>query len=266
MKNCPDCNTHYEDVKKFCGKCGIPLETVTEVPVTPDISPEQHLDVPPDAVSEPSENLELLSPEPVVQVTQAAGKHLDADVVESEKSRSFRAGRFKFLFWLAPFVVLIFVVAYLQQRKPAQKEKIKAPPVANADSAVAKKQSVSVPAFNEKLTVLPDFIPRKGIERAYSAANPGWERYKGATAEFRVLREDQYIKAIQMIDRGNGISESVITEALRQVAGNPLVIIDTSGKKDGFEIQRGRISNNINIVYYREESNKKLRAFVLTWN
>ena len=69
-----------------------------------------------------------------------------------------------------------------------------------------------------------------------------------------------------MIDRGgNGLPESFMKAVLRQVAKKPVIGVETSEKKDGYEIQRGRITDNIKVVFYRDENGEKLRAFVLTW-
>jgi hypothetical protein len=117
-----------------------------------------------------------------------------------------------------------------------------------------------------KPTTLPDFIPRYAIDKQYGAANPGWERYKGQVTEFKVLREDKAIKAIQVIDRGgNGVPESFMKAALRQVAKTPVYTVDSSEKKEGYEVQRGTVSDNIRVVYYRDTDGGRLRAFVLTW-
>lgn len=115
-------------------------------------------------------------------------------------------------------------------------------------------------------TALPDFIPGAGYDKQFSAANPGWERYKGRVTEFKVLREGKSIKAIQIVDRGGqGVPESFMKGALRQVTKNPVFKAESSEKKDGYEIQRGRIAENIKVVYYRDENGGKLRAFVLSW-
>jgi hypothetical protein len=85
-------------------------------------------------------------------------------------------------------------------------------------------------------------------------------------SEFKVLREAKKIKAIQVIDRGGqGVPESFMKGVLRQVTKNTVLITESSEKKDDYEIQRGRIADNIKVVYYRDESGGKLRAFVLTW-
>lgn len=116
-------------------------------------------------------------------------------------------------------------------------------------------------------TVLPDFIPRSALDKAYTKANPGWERYKGYVTEFKVYRVGNAIKAIQVIDRGgNGVPESFMKAALRQVSKTPAFVLESSEKKEGYEIQRGHVAENLKVMYYRDEQGGKLRAFVLTWH
>lgn len=122
----------------------------------------------------------------------------------------------------------------------------------------------AVPA--NRLTAVPGFIPVNALDKQFSVDNPGWERYKRQTTEFKILREAGAIKAIQVIDRGgNGVSETFMKSALKQVTKNPILNIDTSEKKEGYDIQRGKIAENITAVYYRDEDGGKLRAFVLIW-
>ena len=135
-------------------------------------------------------------------------------------------------------------------------------------SAIAenRNQKEASPPSATRPTALPAFIPRNGLDKQFSAANPGWERYKGQVTEFKVLRQGPAIKAIQIIDRGgNGVPESFLKGVLSQVAKKPSLSIDSAEKKEGYEIQRGRVAENIRIVYYRDESSGKLQAFVLTW-
>ena len=136
-------------------------------------------------------------------------------------------------------------------------------------NAIAENGGSKAPAAataGARLTALPDFIPGSGYDKQFSAANPGWERYKGRVTEFKVLREAKSIKAIQIVDRGGqGVPESFMKGVLRQVTKNPVFTAESSEKKDGYEIQRGRIAENIKVVYYRDETGGKLRAFVLSW-
>ena len=151
---------------------------------------------------------------------------------------------------------------------PQDQERLsdKAVLTAIAENRGSKSPVIAAPS-GARPTSLPDFIPRNGLDKTFSAANPGWERYKGRVTEFKVLREAQAIKAIQIIDRGgDGVPESFVKGVVRQVTQNPALSVESEEKKDGYEIQRGRISENIGVVYYRDENGGKLRAFVLTWH
>ena len=266
------------------------------------------------------------TPEPIAldQAPSAVTREWNIDVDDTiEAPPAPRSKRGTFLLWLAPVIIAVIVITYLQQQKstptqakaaakPAPVAVVKpaapqpivpavpatepapAPPVAAAIPAVTatkqeqandkavltdiskKREQIQPPPpaaaptaapTAARLTELPRFIPAAGIDKKYAETNPGWELYKGQVTEFKVLREAQKIKAIQVIDRGwrGGLSEPFLNRALHQVTTNPSFSIDTTEKKEGYEIQRGKVAANINAVYYRDEKNKKLRAFVLTW-
>lgn len=117
-----------------------------------------------------------------------------------------------------------------------------------------------------RLKTAPEFIPRSGLDKSYGAANPGWERYKGQVTEFKVFREGEFIKAIQIIDRGGkGLPESFIKGVLQQLTKAPVFVPASSEKKDGYVIQRGQIAESLKVVYYRDAEGGRLRAFVATW-
>jgi hypothetical protein len=163
---------------------------------------------------------------------------------------------------------------------PQQPEKtLPAKPTAEANPALSDKAVISAIAENRgkkgpatapvesaRPTVLPDFIPRYAVDKSFAAANPGWERYKGQVTEFKVFREKGAIKAIQVIDRGgNGVPESFMKAAVRQVSKKPDVAMESTEKKEGYEIQRGETGDNLKVMFYRDDQGGKLRAFVLTW-
>lgn len=209
-----------------------------------------------------------------------------------------RLKRTTLLRWLVLLVVLVVVVTLLQYRRsrpktidlaptsPAQPTEVAKAPVAGgkrptteadvrtgdramlpaiADNRGAKVQTPP-PSAAARLTALPSFIPRDGLDRKYGAANPGWERYMGVVTEFKVFREGASIKAIQVIDRGgHGIPENFMKSALAQLAGTSSFVPASSEKRDGYEIQRGQLAANLNAVFYRNAKGGMLRAFVVTW-
>lgn len=236
-------------------------------------------------------------PETIEQATPPLSHDWGDENIDSAEIKPIRSKRGTFLLWLAPVVIAVIVITYMQQRPSSKPDPVIAktspqtvakptavtavtPPAAPqiqdgmSDKAVLTSiaenrtpaSTAPVAPSGARLTTLPDFIPRDGIDKQFSAANPGWERYKGQVTEFKLLREGQAIKVIQTIDRGgNGVPESFMKAVLRQVTKNPVISIELSEKKEGYEVQRGRIAENIKVVYYRDESGGKLRAFVLTW-
>lgn len=254
-------------------------------------------------------------PETLEQATPSIEHDWHAESIDTAEVKPVRSKRGTFLLWLAPVVIAVVVITYLQQQRsavlpapktaktapaadviPAPQVPLPAAPAAGPAKipAAAGTALPSVPQEQDRMsdkavlnaiaenrvpksqaptassaarpTTLPDFIPRYGYDKQYSASNPGWERYKGQVTEFKVFREGQAIKAIQVIDRGGqGVPESFMKGVLRQVAKNPAFNTDSSEKKEGYEIQRGSIAENIKVVYYRDEKGGKLRAFVLTW-
>lgn len=256
------------------------------------------------------------TPEPasLEQATPVMTHDWHDESIDTAEIKPTRSKRGTFLLWLAPVVIAVIVVTYLQQKTSAKPEPVaaKMAPVAVAKpsaqptaagvplpdaaktpvvppavpavtpqdqdrmsdkavlTAIAENRGSKSPAppstSGARPTTLPDFIPRSGYDKQFSAANPGWERYKGQVTEFKLLREAQSIKAIQVIDRGGqGVPESFMKGVLRQVTKAPNFKTETSEKKEGYEIQRGSIAENIKVVYYRDENGGKLRAFVLTW-
>lgn len=249
------------------------------------------------------ETLEQAAPPPLHDWNDAG--------IDTAETRPPRSKRGSFLLWLAPVVIAVVVITYLQQRaapKPGQSAAKTAPAALSKPAAQTQPPSASAPGAAKapgalppaapqeqdkmsdravlnaiaenreskslppaatsgaQLTTLPDFIPRYGFDKQYGAVNPGWERYKGQVTEFKLLRQGKGIKAIQVIDRGGqGVPESFMKAVLQQVTKKPLLSIESTEKKEGYEIQRGRIAENIKVVCYRDASGAKLRAFVLTW-
>jgi hypothetical protein len=232
---------------------------------------------------------------PTEQPSLQDSRQDDAIGIETRPPRPRYAG---FLLWFVPLVVVVVAVTLLQHRGsrpqvvdvaplapslPGEAAKKPAPatkqPMAGADASAA--AQAHVPSMDQargakgqtpplsvapRLTALPAFVPRDGFDRRYGAANPGWERYMGLVTEFKVFREGTVIKAIQVIDKGGrGIPEGFMKSALAQLAGNSPFVQDSSEKRDGYQIQRGRLAANLNAVFYRDAQGGGLRAFVVTW-
>jgi len=129
-----------------------------------------------------------------------------------------------------------------------------------------KKNTIVTSRSAALLTRLPNFIPRENVDKAYSEANPGWEKYISPDVEYRVYRNKDHIKAIQIIALGGvNISNALHKSILKQLLKNAHFEIESSETKEGYKVERGHIAENLKVVYYRDEKGNRLRALVLTW-
>lgn len=133
--------------------------------------------------------------------------------------------------------------------------------------SVPPKPSLPPATAGQRLKELPPFIPRGTIDKSYGAAHPGWERYVGQVTEFKVYRENDSISSLHILDRGGkGLPGFFIENVLKQVAAkNPSFVPETTEKKEGYLIKRGRVGESLSAAYYQEEQGGLVRAVVLTW-
>jgi len=112
---------------------------------------------------------------------------------------------------------------------------------------------------------LPKFIPQGGHDASYAAGHPGWERYVGPQAEFRVFSKNGELTALQvLVVKGSMLSESFIREVTGEFVGSPEYTISSREKKNGILVLSGTIPQKGDIRIYQK--NGKVRAFVVSRN
>ena len=202
-----------------------------------------------------------------------------------------------FLLWLVPVTAAVVIVTFLQHReqspaavpsaekpaKPAIRKPETAPlpplpaatPVPAAAPAPAAASSPTAAPAPEaaparprqpvRLKTLPAPVAAARRDPAYTASHPGRERYTAGQTEFKVHREGETIKAVQVVDLGGrGLKEGLLTE----IAGMPGAALAgmTTETREGIEIRRGTLPGGITAVIYRNAKGAgTVRAFVLTW-
>jgi hypothetical protein len=120
------------------------------------------------------------------------------------------------------------------------------------------------PAPPRSLRTIPSFVPRQPPDPAYGKANPGWEQYRSAGADFRIYREKGLILAIQAIDRsGAGLNPGLLSSALTEISGSRNYLVESQERKGSYHIEKGRLKNGAAILIYRKEPERKVKAFVV---
>jgi hypothetical protein len=156
------------------------------------------------------------------------------------------------------------VISLLRQRFLPSTGSKQAPPALPTPIPVQKPQPPPVPQ-PAATPLLPTFIPKEGHDSTYAAKNPGWERYIGKDAEFRLFGVSGRIQAVQVLSVQDApIQESLLKTVLREFAGTPDYQITSRSTKAGIRVENGRIMNKGEVVIYRK--NGAVKAFVVSVN
>jgi flagellar FliL protein len=112
---------------------------------------------------------------------------------------------------------------------------------------------------------LPAFVPAAGRDSAYATRHPGWERYAGTGYECRIFRENNRIKAVQVlsVERQN-LDEELFKKALAELSGNDHYQVISREHDGDYLIVRGSVAGKADLVLYTRKS--KLHAFVVSLN
>lgn len=133
-----------------------------------------------------------------------------------------------------------------------------APPAASKPVAAVVPPPVAVPS-------LPAFVPKDGLDSSYGAQNPGWERYVGKNAEFRLFSASGRIQALQILAvKGAPLSESYIKSVLQEFAGSSEYRLTSSSMKSGVRVENGIVPDKAEVKIYRQ--NGIVKAFVVSVN
>jgi len=103
---------------------------------------------------------------------------------------------------------------------------------------------------------LPAFGPADGRDSVYAIRHPGWERYAGTSYECRVFRENNRIKAVQVLS-GNrqGLDEVLLKKVLAELVGNDQLPGSLPGTRKGFTDRAWQCGRQADLMLYTQNSN-----------
>jgi hypothetical protein len=109
---------------------------------------------------------------------------------------------------------------------------------------------------------LPSFIPKNGHDKAYAADHPGWERYVGKDAEFRIFSDTGRVCAVQVLAKDAFLPEPLIKSVALECAGSDSYQIHSRTQSAGVQIENGSFENAAEIKIYRKRG--MVKAFVVS--
>lgn len=113
---------------------------------------------------------------------------------------------------------------------------------------------------------LPAGIPLNSPDPAFSTSHPGWQRYTTDKLDFRVFREGQKIRAIQVIALGEkAIENTFFSSFLRDVARGEKHSLTSAKERNGFYVEQGMAGKVAELLVYRKKPAGEIRAFVVAY-
>lgn len=142
-------------------------------------------------------------------------------------------------------------VVKAQGAPEAKPQPAAAPPAAPAASAAAGQKA------------LPSLLGQTKPDPEYAKSHPGWQRYLGTSAEYKVFKEGERYKALQVLTlHGETLPEQLLTRALREFGGTEKYRLGAAAAKGKYLVQQGDASGGVAITVYRNKSHN-LKAFVI---
>lgn len=165
---------------------------------------------------------------------------------------------------IALAIVVCAAAWYMLQRKHVATTAVPLP--APVPTAVHKAISSVRPPLGKAAAQspeLPAFVPADGRDSAYATRNPGWERYEGTGYECRIFRENNRIKAVQVLsDNREGLDEELLKKVLAELVGNDHYQVASRERDRDYLIERGSVAGKADLMLYIQ--NSKLHAFVVS--
>lgn len=151
---------------------------------------------------------------------------------------------------------------------------IPAPPPATAarpePTAPAAQKAAPPPPAAAKPTAkrgaerLPPVLEGTKPDPHYGKTHPGWERYLGLRAEYKLFRENNLYKALQVVPIAGGtISEDLFRRILREFGGAEDYRVESSDKKGGYLVEQCSTKGNTALTIYRNHNDRKMKGFVV---
>jgi CheY-like chemotaxis protein len=114
------------------------------------------------------------------------------------------------------------------------------------------------------LKTLPPFLAGVDADPGYSKAHPGWQRFLGARAEYRVFKQGELYRAIQVLaQRRQSIPEDLFKRVLLEFGGADGYLLESREKKGPYLIERGETKGNLALTIYRNNKDLAVKGLVL---
>ncbi|MBU5612006.1 hypothetical protein [Geomonas azotofigens] len=111
---------------------------------------------------------------------------------------------------------------------------------------------------------LPAMLEGTKVDAEYGKKHPGWVRYLGIRAEYKLFRENNVYRAMQVIPvSGGSISDDLFKRVLRQFGGADSYRVESSAGKGAYLVEQCATTGPASLTIYRGKTDKKMKALVV---
>ena len=123
----------------------------------------------------------------------------------------------------------------------------------------------AVPATEPKgKAELPPFLEGTRPDADYGKSHPGWVRYIGKRAEYKLFKEAERYRAMQVLAVGGGtISDDLFKTVLREFGGIEGYRVESSTQKGDYLVEQCATKGSASLTIYRNKSDRKMKALVV---
>ncbi|MBJ6798966.1 hypothetical protein [Geomonas propionica] len=120
------------------------------------------------------------------------------------------------------------------------------------------------PPRKRGLETLPAMLEGTKLDLEYGNKHPGWVRYLGIRAEYKLFKENNVFRAIQVIPVPGGIiSDDLLQRVLRQFGGADSYRVESTTGKGEYLVEQCATPGPAALTIYRNKTNKKVKALVV---
>lgn len=110
---------------------------------------------------------------------------------------------------------------------------------------------------------LPPFLAGLEIDRGYGDRHPGWERYLGAKAEYKLFREGGRYRAIQAIARAEEIPDRLFRRVLLEFGAIAGYAVKSTEQKGEYLVEQATTSGSAALTIYRKINDPRIKGLVV---
>lgn len=130
--------------------------------------------------------------------------------------------------------------------------------------AAPAKEAAPAPSPKTGLKALPPLLAGVEADPSYSKQHPGWQRFIGAKAEYRIFKQGELYRAIQVLaQRRQSIPEELFKKVLLEFGGADSYLLESRENKGPYLIERGATKGNLALTIYRNNKDLAVKGLVL---